>query len=90
MNTHPSQASAYKAGSQGVAAHDWSHTKVNTTQGGRYLKDQYNRSLLLHGCSVSGLSKLPTNPDGLSHHAQGFFEHETVSFVGRPFPLAEA
>jgi hypothetical protein len=40
---------------------------------------------------VSGLNKLPTGPTvGFTHNPDGFFDHENVTFVGRPFPLDEA
>ncbi|KAF6830553.1 glycoside hydrolase family 5 protein [Colletotrichum plurivorum] len=52
--------------------------------------DGYGRALSLHGLNISGASKLPTTPNGLSHLTEGFFEHRTVTFVGRPFPLEDA
>ena len=39
---------------------------------------------------MSGASKLPTQPNGLSHLTDGFFEHRTVTFMGRPFSIEEA
>jgi hypothetical protein len=36
-------------------------------------------------------SHSPSKPDGLEHLGQDdFFNHQSVSFVGRPFPLSEA
>ncbi|KFA67358.1 hypothetical protein S40285_07035 [Stachybotrys chlorohalonatus IBT 40285] len=52
--------------------------------------DAYGRTLWLRGFNVSGASKLPTEPNGLSHLTDGFYEHRTVTFSGRPFPLDEA
>ncbi|KAK6852268.1 glycoside hydrolase family 5 [Apiospora arundinis] len=53
--------------------------------------DGYGRTLSLRGLNVSGASKLPTEPNGLSHLTEGFYEqHRAVTFKGRPFPLAEA
>ncbi|KAK9783617.1 putative Glycoside hydrolase superfamily [Seiridium cardinale] len=52
--------------------------------------DGFGRTLMLRGWNVSGASKLPTEPNGLSHLTEGFYEHRTVTFVGRPFPLEEA
>ena len=39
---------------------------------------------------MGGDTKVPSVPDGTTHHAEGFFDHRMVSFVGRPFPLSEA
>ncbi|WYZ44950.1 hypothetical protein EsH8_VIII_000266 [Colletotrichum jinshuiense] len=55
-----------------------------------YFVDGYGRTLSLHGLNISGASKLPTTPNGLSHLTDGFFEHRTVTFIGRPFPLEDA
>ncbi|KAF7539217.1 hypothetical protein G7054_g2336 [Neopestalotiopsis clavispora] len=52
--------------------------------------DGFGRTVMLRGWNVSGASKLPTEPNGLSHLTEGFYEHRTVTFVGRPFPLEEA
>ncbi|KAK1531713.1 glycoside hydrolase family 5 protein [Colletotrichum paranaense] len=55
-----------------------------------YFVDNYGRTLTLHGLNISGASKLPTTPNGLSHLTDGFFEHRAVTFIGRPFPLEDA
>jgi hypothetical protein len=52
--------------------------------------DSFGRTLSLRGLNVAGASKLPTKPNGLSHLTDGFYEHRTVTFMGRPFPLEEA
>ncbi|KAF4122361.1 Cellulase (glycosyl hydrolase family 5) [Geosmithia morbida] len=52
--------------------------------------DSHGRTLTLRGLNVSGASKLPTTPNGLSHLTDGFYEHRTVTFTGRPFPIDEA
>lgn len=87
---HPSLSPSYAIGSsQSTASSHKSSGIINLHPASRYFQDQYGRSLLLHGANVSGLSKLPVEPCGFTHLAEGFFEHETVDFVGRPWPLEE-
>lgn len=45
---------------------------------------------MLRGVNLGGSSKVPARPDGSTYVGEGFFEHRSVSFVGRPFPLYEA
>ncbi len=45
---------------------------------------------MLRGVNLGGSSKVPLHPNGATHRREGFFDHRDVSFVGRPFPLAEA
>ncbi len=57
---------------------------------GIWIKDGHGRTRLLRGANLGGSSKVPAKPDGATHRREGFFDHRNVSFVGRPFPLAEA
>ncbi|MCA9902552.1 MAG: cellulase family glycosylhydrolase [Anaerolineae bacterium] len=57
---------------------------------GAYFKDEHGRTLLLRGANLGGSSKVPYKPDGATYRREGFYDHRQVSFVSRPFPLAEA
>ena len=54
--------------------------------------DGSGRRVTLRGLNVGGTSKMPTTPCGYTHgDADEFFDTAaSCSFVGRPFPLAEA
>lgn len=58
---------------------------------GRFV-DAYGRTLCLRGFNVAGASKMPTEPNGFTHlwDSDSFYQHRTVDFTGRPFPLEEA
>ncbi|KAF2717647.1 glycoside hydrolase family 5 protein [Polychaeton citri CBS 116435] len=57
---------------------------------GSTFRDPQDREITLHGINISGDCKLPYKPDIPSHVRERFFDGDDVSFVGRPFPLAEA
>lgn len=63
---------------------------ISVSPDGRFT-DAHGRTLSLRGLNISGASKLPTTPNGLSHLSEGFYEHHrAVTFIGRPFPLEDA
>lgn len=52
--------------------------------------DRHNRKVFFRGVNLGGSSKVPVKPNGATYKKDGFFDHLNLSFVGRPFPLAEA
>lgn len=47
------------------------------------------RILQLRGVSLSGSSKIPKNLPSHSPDTNAFFDHASVTYVDRPFPLSE-
>lgn len=66
------------------------------THEGQFFDPQSGRNVVLKGINVDSAMKLPTRPAMMSHQGNAadcndiFFEGDTVSFVGRPFPLEDA
>lgn len=93
---HSSLAPDYTVGSSQSTAASLSRDSIGLdpldAQHGRYFLDSFGRRILLHGCNVSGINKLPTKPNGLSHLDMGeaWYDGENVSFVGRPWPLEDS
>lgn len=56
---------------------------------GRFFTAACGRNIWLRGVNLSGSTKQPFNPKLPSHESNRFYDVD-VSFVGRPFPLAEA
>ena len=57
---------------------------------GRTFRDTENREVTLRGINVAADAKFPASPDVPSTTPDHFFEGDDLSFVGRPFTIAEA
>ncbi|KAI5806213.1 glycoside hydrolase superfamily [Geopyxis carbonaria] len=57
---------------------------------GPLFKDEHNREVTLRGINCAADAKYPTHPNLPSHIAENFYDGDNVSFVGRPFAVAEA
>ncbi|MHA1732666.1 MAG: cellulase family glycosylhydrolase [Promethearchaeota archaeon] len=59
---------------------------------GRWFVDEEGRTVILRGVNLGGSTKVPFEPDGATHISGDWppTDLENVTWVGRPFPRAEA
>lgn len=57
---------------------------------GEWFRDKDGCARILRGVNLGGDCKMPYTPNGHTNLPTDFSDHRTVSFIGRPFPLAEA
>ncbi|KAB7741660.1 cellulase family glycosylhydrolase [Parvibaculum sedimenti] len=57
---------------------------------GEWFEGEDGRTHILRGVNLGGDCKVPFTPNGYTNIPTDFSDHRTVSFIGRPFPLAEA
>ncbi|MBN1519056.1 MAG: cellulase family glycosylhydrolase [Spirochaetales bacterium] len=55
-----------------------------------WLRDEHGRALILRGCNLGGDCKQPYWPANELAQRERFYDYKAASFVGRPFPDAEA
>ncbi|WEW59921.1 endo-1,4-beta-glucanase [Emydomyces testavorans] len=57
---------------------------------GSTFRDAQNREVILRGINIDATAKFPKTPNLPSYIAEGFYDGDNVSFVGRPFALEDA
>lgn len=81
--------SMHLPGSRNIPKHEKETAEILIVDG-KWFRDSDERAIMLRGVNLSGNTKLPAHPYMPSHCPEKFFEHRDISFVDRPFPLAQA